>query len=196
MRSTMATLVGRLRELIADTGAAQRFSNDRLEELLDARATLVREHQLDALDSYEGDGGGTGRVYWREVFAPWGDWEDGPTFRDYKFDALTATTEDLKRGAWTFNPSLYHPTVYLTGQTYDLYGSAADALEEWANSEARSFDVQSQGTSYMRSQKVKGLRDQAQELRRRQRIIVGSMVRTDENGHHGDLGRYTGFGGC
>jgi hypothetical protein len=180
VRDSMAQLVTRLRSLIGDTaGAAEHFTDDRLEELLDGHRIDVRELELAALDSYEG-AGGSARVHWRELLAPYKDWEDGVVVRDYRYELLTPATTDLRNGRWTFEPELYSPALYVTGQTYDLAGAGADALEEWASHEARSFDVQTQGAQLARSQKSEALRAQALELRRRQRISVGRLVRTDE----------------
>jgi hypothetical protein len=180
MRDTMAQLVGRLRDLIGDTaGEGETFTDDRLEELLDGHRIDVREHLVPAIDSYEG-AGGNARVHWREVLAPLKDWEAGVVLRDYRFETLTPATADLRNGRWTFEPELYAPDVYVTGQSYDLAGAGADALEEWANREARAFDVTTQGAQLLRSQKCSALRAQALELRRRQRIIVAQLVRTDE----------------
>lgn len=189
MRDSMAALVTRLRSLIGDTaGTGEHFTDDRLEELLDGHRITARELELAALDSYEGtvDGSGThnARVHWRELLAPYKDWEDGAELRDYRFDVLEPATEDLRNGRWTFAPELYSPAVYLTGYSYDLAGAGADALEEWASHEARSFDVTTQTAQLARSQKSKALRDQALELRRRQRISVGTLVRTDERQTH------------
>jgi hypothetical protein len=181
MRDTMAELVKRLRELIGDpAGVTERFSDDRLEELLERHGEQLRTFEERCVDSFENNDGTNGRTFWRELLAPFDNFEDGVVLRDYRGVELTPATSDLKRGRWTFEPSLLNPEVFINGTTYDLAGAGADALEEWANSEARAFDVQSQGTTYVRSQKVKGLRDQALELRRRQRVGLGRLVRSDE----------------
>jgi hypothetical protein len=143
----------------------------------------VHVRGLDASTRSRATAAATDALFWRELLAPFdNDWEDGPWFRDYVAFALTPTTERPQarpvdvRAVAAHHPDRVHQRTPLTTSP----APAADALEEWANSEARAFDVQSQGTSYMRSQKVKGLRDQALELRRRQRVGLGRLVRSDE----------------
>lgn len=179
-RATMAALIGRVRSLIDDpAGASPVFSDDRLEELLDGHANLVRGLELELPANYV-----DGYTHWDEGFAPWGDWEDGVVLRDNMGHDITSTVTaaDLKRGRWTWEPPLKIPYVALYGATYDVHAAAADALEEWAGKLAREYDITSDGQTFRRSQAAEALLKQAGELRRRARPVMGRMVRLDESG--------------
>lgn len=182
MRDTMATLVSRVRSLIGDpAGAGEAFTDDELEEFLDRWRTDVRNLELELPEHMT-----TGGVYsFPEAHAPWGDWEDGVELLDLNFNVVTPSTSDLRAGIWTFNPPRDpqaggHYLLLSKGQTYDVHGAAADALEAWAAKEARAFDVQTQGAKLARSQKLAGLREVAKLMRSQQRPITGRLVRTDE----------------
>lgn len=64
---------------------------------------------------------------------------------------------------------------------YDVYAAAADLLEMWVAREKLSFDVDADGQTMQRSQKVKALLELATQYRRQQRPTIATMVRDDVN---------------
>ncbi|MDP9352940.1 MAG: hypothetical protein M3P51_15570, partial [Chloroflexota bacterium] len=92
---------------------------------------------------------------------------------------LTPSTSDYQEGRWTFATST-SPSVYLVGKTYDIYGAAADLLEQWAGRLADQFDVTVEGEgSYKRSQTPQRLEAQAGLYKSRMRPLMGFMGRLD-----------------
>lgn len=180
MRDSMTALVAHVRDLIGDpAGDTETFSDDQLERFLDESRRDVRNLQLAFPEHIVEQG----VIQFPEAYAEVGGaWEDTVELRDLNFAVVTPTTSDLLVGRWTFDPPRTSAQAYLTlnGQLFDVYAAAADALEAWAVKEARAFDVQTQGGALMRSQKIRGLRDAAALMRRRQRPLVGSLQRTDE----------------
>ncbi|MDP9350797.1 MAG: hypothetical protein M3P51_04560, partial [Chloroflexota bacterium] len=93
---------------------------------------------------------------------------------------LTPSTSDYQEGRWTFATST-SPSVYLVGKTYDIYGAAADLLEQWAARLARRYDISDSNSSYKRSQPAERLESLARTYRQQQRVRVVSMSRSDAN---------------
>jgi len=166
-RTTMATLITRLRLLIGDpviagTPPTSVFSDDELQDFLDARRTEVLEAQILPRPT-----GVTGpMVSYLDYFAPRGPWEDGVVLKDAAQYAITPATSDLIRGHWTFAANQV-PPVYITGNFYDLYGSAASALEAWIGKVTLEFDFSTDKQTFTRTGKRAGLAQLAEVYWRR-----------------------------
>lgn len=162
-RESMADLIARLRGLIGDPNdddpTLAAFTDDRLQELLDARKTVVVEAALRTLPS------GPSLTY-VDFFAPRGWWEDSVVLSGVSGDALTPDTADLVSGHWTFTAGTGAP-VYISGSFFDIYGSAQAALEEWAAKVAREFDFATDQQSFDRTGKREGLLAVAREYARK-----------------------------
>jgi hypothetical protein len=166
---------GRLRELIADTGAQPKFSDEQLDRILLENRTDLVEYALDGV-AERLESGQTVRRRWELELVPLGS--------DYALEdgtgaLLQADTADEVNGVFVF-ASDQPNGVYATGTSYDVYGAAADALEQWAASLARDYDFATgDGKRFDRSQAAQGLLAQAAAYRRRQRPSYAAGTRAD-----------------
>ena len=174
-RASMAELIVRCRRMIADpAGGSAVFTDDELQEALDAHREDVRYLALTAAESIAPGGGVTVLDYYADV----GDWEADEQLVGPSFAVLAPATSDRLTGHWTFASSVL-PPVYLTGKHYDLHGAAADILEAWAAKLKLAFDFSEDGQSFKRSQQAALLIDLAMEHRRKQWPTVAQQVRGD-----------------
>lgn len=170
----MSALIASLRRLINDaSGESAVWTDEELQEWLDAHCDEVIEEPL-AYAWQTVDGESVVLAY----VASCGNWESDAALTDANGDTLTADSENLVVGRWTFNEH-QQPPVYLTGRSYDVYAAAADALEARAAQFALSYDFTADGASYHRSQQAQALLALAKQYRRRSRPRVARMVRDD-----------------
>jgi hypothetical protein len=177
-RATMAALLARLRRIVGDpAGASQKFSDDELQEALDSHRREARYARLREVESIAA--GGT--VTCKDFEAGVGNWESGAQLTDSGFNVLTTgITEDLLTGRWAFASSPKWP-IHVTGWYYDLYGAAAEVLEQWAAKEKLSFDISADGQSFKRSQKAEQLMRLASECRAKAWAGSGALMTTGFN---------------
>jgi hypothetical protein len=109
-----------------------------------------------------------GAVNYKEFMAPRGFWEDDPVLQSNGYATLTPSANDHLIGRWTFITG-QTPPVFITGQVYDLWGAAVEVLEAWIGKVARDFDFSTDGQSFSRSQKVRGLEALIATYRRKAR---------------------------
>ncbi len=174
-REGMADLIDRVRTLIRDpAGAAQVFSYGEIQDVLDRHRIDVERLELDSEQKIV-----SGELVWGDYYAPYGDWEDDPVLRDSAGDELTPAASDLQTGRWTITDQ--RPPVYLEGRSYDLYGAAADLLEQRAVIAAPGFDFQADGARFDRSQVTQAYLTLAQQYRGRARIKRSRLQRDDIN---------------
>ncbi|NOZ27968.1 MAG: hypothetical protein GXP39_07950 [Chloroflexi bacterium] len=171
-RTTMADLITRLRRLINDSGTSQTWTDDELQDFLDARRLDVRRARLRPETTWA-----AGTVTYTDYYADYGDWESDAVLEDADGDDLTPSSSDWLTGHWTFADQ--DPPVFITGKSYDLYAAAADVLEAWAAKVALEFDFDADGGRFRRSQKREALLELAKRYRRRSRPQVAVMVRND-----------------
>lgn len=181
-RAGMATLISRVRTLTnAGTaeytrGTVSYWSDDHIEDVLDRhRIDLVR-HKLTSEATYTGGGS---VVYTRQRSA-YGNLEAGTALvieDSVGDDRGTATwSADYQLGIFDFTTDQAGTALYLTARSFDPYGAAGELLEEWAASEARSFDFTTDGQTFARSQKAEGLREQARIMRKRARLKTKRLL--------------------
>lgn len=188
-RESMADLIARLRGLIGDAaGTGQTFDDEELEQYLDARRTEHRYRRLQPVETIDASGDvvvlacaayagrplGAGR--W--TGGPLGDWEEDGELFGPTYAALEPAGSDWRRGQWTFAEHQDGP-VRITGRTYDLMGSAADALEAWAARLARDYDVSLGDQGLKRSQPCAALLEMASRYRLRQPASSGKIGGSD-----------------
>lgn len=177
MRSTMTSLVTRVRLLVGDpAGAAQFYADDTVQDALDEHRLDVRYYSLVTKPTFEVGQAAEWHDYYDQRYR--GAWEDDVVFASSSYAALTPDTSENLTGHWAFTLS-QPPPVYLSGKTYDVYAAAADLVEQRASRVMLDFDVTSDRQSVLRSQKHKMLLEQAKTLRKKQR--VGSL-----HGYRGD----------
>lgn len=177
-RTGMSDLIQRVRSLTAagtaeySVGTANYWDADQIEQVLDRHSMDIWRERLVAEERYDS----AGSVSYNIFHSSYGHIEAGTALiieDAVGADRGTATfTGDYQRGVFTFAADQQGTAIYMTGRTYDPFGAAAEVLESWAASEARSFDFSADGQTFNRSQKVQGLREQARILRKRARITT------------------------
>jgi hypothetical protein len=168
LRESMADVIARLRAEIGDADeggdASPKWTDEELQDFLDARRTDVFLVELRTAESYS-----AGSVVWLDYFTPRGMWEADTALFDGSRTAIDAAdyTADLVIGHWTFAASRT-PPLYLSGRCYDIHSSAADVFEAWASGEKfRHIYAGDQGESGGPSRRSDELTALAREHRRR-----------------------------
>ena len=188
-RETMADLIVRLRSLIGDpAGDGATFGDEELEAILDGRRTDHRYRELAPLVTFGPDGAVDFRQYaaierrdWREDIGfgnAIGDWEEGAVLYGPDMNPLEPEASDWRLGRWTFAQHQPAP-VTIVGTTFDLYGSAADALERWAARLKGDCDVRAGDFAMDRSDRLRHLLDLAASYRRKAGAVTGYLRRSD-----------------
>jgi hypothetical protein len=173
----MTDLIARLRRLVGDpAGASQTWQDEDLQDALDAHRREARYAYLRPVESIAEGGAVTYLTYAADM----PDWEGEPSLADGNFAALTADTEDLLTGRWTFAAEPQRP-VRITGFYYDVHGAAAEILEAWIAKLKGSIDLSVDGLSLKRSQKVGHLQALLTACSMRQWADSGCVIQTDFN---------------
>lgn len=188
-RDTLASLITTIREMTSAgdseytiSGTGTYFSDDHIQELLDQNRSDLWDEPLVAIP----ERGAGGTTSYTEYCAPCQHFEatDGGTAVFVVRDSVgtvkgTATyTPDYLRGRVTFATSQAGSSYYLTGRSYDVYGAAADLLERWtARLKLESFDFETDGQRFTRSQKLAAMQAISAEYRGKQRARSVRMVR-------------------
>lgn len=157
VRTTMADLITRVRELIGDpviagTPSTSTYTDQQIQDALDAHRTQIRNAPLRPLQTANT----SGTVTYRDWFAPRGGWEASPVLTDASWAVLTPSSSDCLAGEWTFSTT--QASVLVSGQCFDLYGAAIDMLYLVLQSKAAEFDFTADGQSFSRSQQMAGVR--------------------------------------
>lgn len=191
VRATMQDLIDRMRLLIGDpAGNDAYYTDEQLQERLDQRRTEYRYLSLIPLETI-GQGGGVTYLEYRaarpDLFqsvlrtgrASWlGDWEEDGTLFGADYGALSPSSSDWRRGAWTFSAH-QPPPVTIVGRRYDLPGAGADALEAWAAGLKTEYDVKSGDQTLARGMQAGRLLELAAALRARQMVDTVRAIRSD-----------------
>jgi hypothetical protein len=156
VRTSMADLIIRVRELVGDpviagTPSTSTYTDQQLQDALDAHRTEVRNAPLRPLQTIT-----AGIVTYHDWFAPRGAWEASPVLTDGAYAVLTPSASDLIAGKWTFTAT--QGAVLVTGACFDLYGAAVDVLLMTLQSKSAEFDFSADGQSFSRSQQAAGIR--------------------------------------
>jgi hypothetical protein len=108
-------------------GNNETWTPGEIEDALNDNRVELRYEKLDTVKSIA-----SGGVVTYVTFDAPGDYSHFDTAAavyDSNYDALTPVTKDLINGRWTFSTEPTRP-VYVVGYSYDIYGAAADLLEE------------------------------------------------------------------
>lgn len=192
----MTALIAKCRDMIGDpAGASQQFDDQRIQDALDDTRDDIRYELLTAAPSLVNavSTNNLPEVVWADYFSTYHWWETDVllqglnTTTQAAWVVLTPLASDYIVGHWQFElnaittgtaPGQY-PPVFATGKTYDLHAAAADLLEWWAASLARSYDFNTAGASFRRSQMQAGLLKQAEYYRERTRPRRIRALRSD-----------------
>jgi len=176
VRETMADLIERLRTLIGDkSGADQTFSDEELQDFLDARRV---EHFYMPLTAMPAVAAGGSVTTTRFTSGALHDWEEDAELFGPDFERIQPAESDWRRGVWTFAQNQSEP-VRISGRTYDLFGSGADALECWAAKLKVESDLKTGDFAFTRLPRVQAILSLAETLRRRQRPETAVIRRSD-----------------
>jgi hypothetical protein len=171
----MTALIARLRRLIGDpAGASQTWQDEDLQDALDRHRREARYAYLRPVESIAQGGA----ISYLTYVADMPDWEGLPALADGNYAALTAATEDLLTGRWTFAAEPQRP-VRITGWYYDVHGAAVEILEAWIAKLKGSIDLSVDGLSLKRSQKVEHLETLLDRCSARQWADTGCVIQTD-----------------
>lgn len=184
-RSTMATLISHLRELINDpAGTAQVFSDDTLQRHLDAHRCDFSFWPLMPIPTQIA--GGSVSYYEYRAGYDWLEATQAGTAVFVVQDSTGATRGtatwadvDYQLGGLTFTTDQRGTALYLTGRSYDPYGAAADVLTDWAQKVSLRFDFSSDQQSFSRSQQQTMLMAAAERYRRQAKPRVANVTRPD-----------------
>lgn len=184
-RTTMASIISRVRNMIGDTLAAdagQQFTDDAIQDVLDESRLVVRYAVLRAEPTL----GAGGVLSYNDYYSDMEDWEDSPVtiLQGPNFTTLTPATTDTLTGHWTFTlpaPGQLRP-VYVIGLTYDRYAAAGELLMRWAAATAGQYNVTLAGQSLARSQAATMRMQLASKFRQKARPVIAQIDQTDTAG--------------
>jgi hypothetical protein len=173
-RSSMAALITRVRDLINDPSGSPTWTDNQIQDVLDAGRVDYRYLRLAATPDWS-----TGAIRFLDYYAPWGDWEADYTFAQYYTTTVTPSTTEPIVGHITFATSTFPPVYIAFGKSYDIYRAAADLLERWAAQWVMAYMVIANGQRLERQQVAVAYRDLAKQYRQQQRARSISMTRND-----------------
>lgn len=172
-RASMAALISRVRLLINDTAGTPQFTDDQIQDVLDASRQDLRNVALAPAPTYTGS-----LIQYLDYYSDLGDWEDDLLLKQFLVNAVTPTTSENIVGHWVFSATTL-PPVYITGKTYDIYKASADLLERWAAAWAQNYNVSVDGQSFQRGMVLQSYLNLAASYRKKQRPVTISANRTD-----------------
>lgn len=123
----MADLIARMRGLIKDPTGTPHFTDEQIEAAFDRRRREVVELPLAPVTARTA----VGDIEYLRWVADRAPWETGAVVLNSSRMPINpaSMTEDEMDGIWTFPTT--QEAVYVTGLTFDLYGAAADLLDQW-----------------------------------------------------------------
>lgn len=151
-RTSMAALIAKTRMLIGDSaGSTQVFTDDEIQTVLDAHEKNIRYEALTPMVTIV-SGGAVTWLIWKSKY---GDWEDDAEVVDGTYTEITPSVFDAAEGEWTFTTS--QKVVFVTGDAYDVHGSAAQLLDYWIAKLKLGVDFAADGGNYSLSQRITAL---------------------------------------
>lgn len=173
-RSTMASLILRIRDLINDpVGVNQVWQDQQIQDVLDESRVDVINGVMQARATFTGS-----TIQYLDYFTSAGSWEDGMTIRQYLTVLVTPSVIEPIVGHFTFAATTL-PPCFITGKNYDCYRAAADMLERLAAKWVLSYSITVDGQSLQRGQSTRSILLLVKEYRRKQRPGIIKMVRED-----------------
>lgn len=182
--------------MISDpTGASQQFTDQQIQDRLDANRDDIRYENLVIAPSIVNTAStnNIASYIFADYFSKYGFWEADVVLQGYLSAAywkvLTPVASELliDEAHWQFETSVFTsgttpgqlPPVFATGKVFDVYAASADLLEFWAATSARRFDFNSDGQSFRVSQVQAGLQKQAEYYRRQCKPKIAQIHRHD-----------------
>ncbi len=177
VRSSMASLIASVRQLINDpAGGSQIFDDQSIQDVFDESRVDFKNARLIPKPTFSGS-----TIQYLDYWSDWGGWEDGYLLKQYLVTTVTPSVLEPIAGHWTFAATML-PPVYISGSLHDRYRAAADMLERWAARYMTRFDFTSDAQSFRVSQVPTQLQALAKTYRAKQRLSALSVVRSDLGG--------------
>lgn len=176
VRSTMASLIARVRILINDpAGGSPQFADQTIQDVLDESRQDVFNQPLRPEPTYSG-----GTITFLDYLSDLGGWEDGMTLKQFLTVDVTSNASLIEpiTGHFQFSATTL-PPVMITGRIYDVYRASADLLERLIAQWTLRYDITVDGQSLRRSQAALALHNLVENYRRKQRPRVSTLVRSD-----------------
>lgn len=210
-RSTMASLITKVRSLINDpAGGSQQFTDTDIQDMFDSCRVDVRYELLTPGPSIV-NAASTNNVasfVWADYYSQYKWWEDdvvlqgNNTSTGAAYVVLTPVSSENFFGHWAFEASIFtagtapgqYPPIFATGKSHDPYATAASLLDIWSASFAASYDFESDGQKFFRSQIINGKQKLAEVYRRRARVMGHTTQRTDLQPPHGSHSEHVEMG--
>jgi hypothetical protein len=176
VRSSMAALITRVRQLIGDpAGGSQTFDDQTIQNALDHYRNDYRYEMLRGVQTFSGS-----NILYLDYYAADGDWEADATLYQFRTTLVTPATSDYQVGHWVFAATTL-PPVYLIGQQYDPYGAACEMIDQRIALSAMQFDFVSDGQSFHLSQIFNQLQKMKDLYLARMRPRIVTTYRSDTN---------------
>jgi hypothetical protein len=182
-RSTMAALIGRVRTLISDSGGSPQFTDDQVQDALDATRT---DYDYLLLEPHPTMHNGSATTYALFVAPTGGGWESDYVLYDSSWAAVAndPSNEVVNDGRFVRDSSNTDRFLYICGKQYDIYDAAAELCETWASELKGQYDLQTGAGVLGRhrsalSQKYGQTAATAQLMRSRSRMKAVWAVRRD-----------------
>jgi len=151
----MGYLIQFVRELINDTGATPKFTDQQIQDRLDLKRLDLYADDLKSPDILENDG----TIVWKDFYARLPFWETDFVIQQVDGTASTPTTAEPLIGKFHYNTNQTVPLV-ITGKVYNVYGVAATLLTMWiAEIRGQIQSWSADGTSIQRIGQVKNMQD-------------------------------------
>lgn len=177
LRSGMQYLITETRSLIGDIDEAKYvFTDLQIQDRLDQWRTMHRRIELGYIESYTLTSPPV--TEFREFFSTEHYWEASATFQKSDYLETTPDTLNWNTGVWTFEAS-QNPPLFISGQTYDLYGASVDLLDMWIARVKLQFSFTTDGSKFNMIEQVKNLSTLRALYIGNQGITTTTLVRSD-----------------
>lgn len=184
-RATCQDIIRYVHRLINDW-TADTYDFDRVQSALDRYRVEHRYVELTKLETRTAGGAITYLTYVSPSYL-----ETDAQIVDSDYAVTAPTTSDYTNGRFTYTAEPNYP-LYLVGFEHDPYSAAADLLEQYATSEADQLQSFSGANgSFTYAGKARGIRDAANEYRKRSKRGMGGggmssvcLNRGDANGYN------------
>lgn len=190
-RPTMSDLIEVVRRKSGDlAGSKQVFDDSDIQDMLDRRRRDVRYGGLDVAETIMPNGA----ILYTSFHDPsgYGYWEADAFLSDGSWQTIIPDSANLVAGIWTFDPGLTNPSVFVTGQQFDVNAATADLLEEWLSRVKREYSYSSAGRSYQRGEQIAAFAEAIERFRSRSWVLTSTI---EDRSNYPSRRSYVGYDG-
>lgn len=184
LRATMLDLTEQLRLLIGDNGLIENFTDDQIQDRLDAHRTEMRYIELRPQPSFQPGGA----VLYLDYYSDQQYWESDILIQNLSYYTVVPDLSEDIVGHWHFNTQPTGIGIRATGKIYDIYASGAELLESWAAQVKLDFAFVSGRDQYQRQQKFDMLLKLAASFRARAQVHTSRLIQSDATSDHDGTG--------